>query len=69
MLGEGSREQQVSGSLLTCAGVVLELVTMATEAAVAPRGVLTAPVGAGSQATLVDICKHALSHTSPQPSP
>lgn len=41
--------------MCTCAGVVLGLVTMVTDTAVAPWRVFTAAVGAGILTTLVDV--------------
>lgn len=43
-----------------CAGVVVELVTVVTDAAVASRCVFTATVGAGSLTTLVDVCTQSV---------
>lgn len=41
----------------TCAGVVLELITVVTHAAVASWRVLTPTIGAGSLTTLVNVCR------------
>ena len=46
----------------TCTGVVLELVTMVTDTVVAPRCVFTVTVGAGSLATLINVCRPSQQH-------
>ena len=51
----------------TCTGVVLELVTMVTDTVVAPRCVFTVTVGAGSLATLINVCRPSQQHECETP--
>lgn len=53
--------------LLTCAGVVLQLETMAAHAAVTPHRVLTAAVGAGSLLALINVCTQMCQRVSSDP--
>lgn len=66
-VGAGRVHAHLSGTLRglgalvhVCAAVVLELVTMATDAAVTSWCVLTAAVGTGCLATLVNVCTLAV---------